>query len=500
MNPGDLNVVPADIGGILKVLRVIRGWKQCELGRAAVVKKSSISDYERGKVVPELATVNRLLRALDFPPSAIEETRQFIAWLMSRPCASARSDRAARVEAVLAEASRMATSFTRQLSLILRDEPELFADASSRPSLPPAEEDAVAEGLWKQLAPLTCKHQAARVREFSEFQSWKLVLLLGAESIAAAKKSASTALERADLGVIVAEGIPGNDPWQKKLRSHAFVCLGNARRVGGNLPSAADAFEVADRLWMEAGTGAPDFLDYGRMLDLKASLRIAERRFPESLALLEEARRLARDPVAIARIILKQGNALEEAGRLEEAITTLEEGASIIEATDDPHLLLCLCHNLLDYLSKNGQAREAHARLEAVQRFARKVGGELDLLRLRWTEARIMDGLGEADRAIGIFSEVRGAFAVAGIAFDTALVSLELTAIYLREGRDEEVKTLASHLVPLFRAQRAYPEALAALVAFRRAAERKQVTAEYVARLAIFLRHARRDPALKFSL
>ncbi|MFL6196992.1 MAG: helix-turn-helix domain-containing protein [Thermoanaerobaculia bacterium] len=67
----------------LTVLRVIRGWTQEDLAQASGVRASSVSDYERGKKVPELKTLQRLVSAMGYPLAALDHTQTFIYGLRS---------------------------------------------------------------------------------------------------------------------------------------------------------------------------------------------------------------------------------------------------------------------------------------------------------------------------------------------------------------------------------------------------------------------------------
>lgn len=73
-----------DVGVIIHVLRVIRGLSQGELARLSDVRNSSISNYERGKSVPKLETLEKLAKGLELPISAMEETQEFIRRMRSR--------------------------------------------------------------------------------------------------------------------------------------------------------------------------------------------------------------------------------------------------------------------------------------------------------------------------------------------------------------------------------------------------------------------------------
>jgi transcriptional regulator with XRE-family HTH domain len=71
MPEGELNIA-------LTVLRIVRGWTQDDLGKAAGIPNSSISDYERGKKVPSLKTLERLMAAMGFSIQSLQRTRRFI--------------------------------------------------------------------------------------------------------------------------------------------------------------------------------------------------------------------------------------------------------------------------------------------------------------------------------------------------------------------------------------------------------------------------------------
>lgn len=71
MPEGELNVA-------LVILRVVRGWTQDDLAKASGIPNSSISDYERGKKVPSLKTLERLTAAMGFSIQSLQRTRRFI--------------------------------------------------------------------------------------------------------------------------------------------------------------------------------------------------------------------------------------------------------------------------------------------------------------------------------------------------------------------------------------------------------------------------------------
>jgi transcriptional regulator with XRE-family HTH domain len=72
-----------DVSVALTVLRVVRGWNQDDLAKASGVRNSAVSDYERGRKVPGLKTLIRLIAAMGYPLSAIDHVMSFIDALRS---------------------------------------------------------------------------------------------------------------------------------------------------------------------------------------------------------------------------------------------------------------------------------------------------------------------------------------------------------------------------------------------------------------------------------
>jgi hypothetical protein len=163
-----------------------------------------------------------------------------------------------------------------------------------------------------------------------------------------------------------------------------------------------------------------------------------------------------------------------------------------VDGNREPHLLWNLRFNLVENLVQVGRFSEAAPLLAGVRRLALQFGKRLNLVRLVWLEARIFSGLGRPEEAEPLFEQVRKEFLARGIAFDTALVSLEMAVIYEEQGRTAEVKTLARELVPVFREQRVSRETLATVTLFQKAVETETLTVEMAKRLLEDLRRARR--------
>lgn len=364
--------------------------------------------------------------------------------------------------------------------------------------------------LWAELKDAPPHAVRRLVQTEPRFASWGLCELLCQESERVAAEDADRAVGLGELAVLVVDLLqedgPLEDRWLYQLRAYAWAHLGNGRRVRGDLRGAEEAFAMADP-WWQTGEAVGDALGYGpAILDLKASLRIAQRRFPEALEMLDQVIEAYtegdpefRDPHLAGKAQVKKALAMIQMGAPESAIRLLRDARERVDLSRDPRLLLCLNHNLVSSLAGAGRFEEAEEMLPDIESACREIGSPLDLVRLRWIEGRIAEGLGQRDRARMAFEEVRRELVARRIGYDAALVSLELSALLLEEGRTAEVKELAREMVTIFRAQSVPREALAAVLIFRRAAVKERATAELAREVAGFLGRARQEPGLRFE-
>jgi tetratricopeptide (TPR) repeat protein len=232
------------------------------------------------------------------------------------------------------------------------------------------------------------------------------------------------------------------------------------------------------------------------ILDLKAPLRTAQRRFAEALELLDAAVGLFlhgehRDPHLAGRSLISKAFLLTEMGDTDSAFQALKKADGLINPDREPRLRLCIHHNLADNLSKAGRHREAAALLPALKALAATHGSAQDWLRLDWVEGRVAAGLGDYEQARLLLGQVRQTFLDDGNAFEAALAALDLAVSLLKEGKNTEVQKLADEMVTVFRAAEVPREALAAALLFQEAARHETATAALAQEVAASLNRAR---------
>lgn len=367
---------------------------------------------------------------------------------------------------------------------------------------------AVMEGLdapdlWLRLQPLPYAQQLRQVEEDGGLQTWALCRLLLRKSLEATFHRPELAVQLAMLAVKIAVhlGDAYHRDWVMDLRALSFAYLGNARRVIGELQSADDAFHEAHSHLRRSGTGNARI--EAEVLDLEASLRRAQRRFAEALSLLDRAVATytsedpeARDLHLAGRSLVNKAYSLEQAGRVEAAIAVLREAAPMVVEERDPRLVLCLKQNLVRLLPIAGLHQEASTLLEEVKQLTERIGNDLDLLRLRWTEGRVAFGLGLRGPAEQAFKQVQQEFLERDLGYDAALVSLDLAILYAKESCTQELKQLALDVLPAFSSREVHREAMAALILFQHACEEERLTVELARRLAALLERERPHGAI----
>lgn len=350
-----------------------------------------------------------------------------------------------------------------------------------------AEEQESAASLVAEVLSLPVDERRKRVREDRRFRGWRLCEQLLAASVEEGLASPRDAVSLGEAGIELAsrldEAVYGQGR-AEDLRARAWACLANARRTTSDLRGAEEAFEQAEE-HLRQGTGDP--LELARFLDLKSSLRRAQRRLEDAGELLDEAihtYRLLSEGQLIGRALLKKGLLLGLWGEHKQAAEILRESLERTDEEAEPRLALHTRHNLAQALLESGQLLEAQAMIGELRRAHRELGDPLNRLRLRWLEARLALAMGRKQDAESLFLETRDGFVEAGVGYDAALVSLDLASLYAAQGRTEELKRLAGELIPIFQSRDVDREALAALILFQQAAHRERVTAELIDQVA----------------
>ena len=477
----------------LTCLRVALGWSQGELAAALGISSNLISDYERGHKPLSRERLDQLAATLGLPRDAVDDVLGWVdkVWGKSgtavypAPPGEAQAERQ-RLEAVVQALARATSEAGRPLFAFLSVEMRALAERQG------------VKGSWARLLRRPPAERRALVRKSREMRSWALCELVCAESVKAAPHSAELALEHAGLAVEIARLVDCEDLFRRRLQGYAEAHLANAHRVHGRPREAEEVFGRARALWKAGAPGDPGLLNEARVLGLDASLRFDQRRFAESLILLDQALAVDRNG-EVRFLLIVRARVLELTGDFDGAIATLRNAASLIDGRLEPRQLWVVRLNLLCNLCHLHRFADAQLLLREVRALAERLGQDLDLLRTLWLEGWVAAGLGRRPEAIASLEQVSREFTQRNIPYDAALASLELAVLYLEEGRTAEVRRLVDELLTIFKAQEVYREALAAVTLFGKAARREAATVELARRLIAYLYRAQHDPELRFE-
>lgn len=481
---------PSALGLALTYLRSAAAWTRARLGLAAGHRDSAlVSQYERGSKPLSRKQAERLLELFGQTPEALDVLLFAHGLIFPEPPDGAGPSSPIPLPPEehrrIARAAMTAgwTAAEQVRSEAVRRRKREKAEAAKRE----------AGEVFERLVTLTPKERRGLIEVFPDYWTWALALRFSEGSLRKAAHRPQEALELADLALAIAERVPGEESWRSRLTGFCWAHAANARRVANDHAGADRAFVRAWDLW-RAGTDPENLLPEWRLFDLEASLRRAERRFPEALELLDRARAgCGNDPLAVGRILLKKEHAFNQMGDVERALAALKEASPFIEASKDLHLLFALRFNMADDLCHLERFGEAAALLPEVRELAVQQAQDLDLLRVTWLSAKADAGQGRTEEALAGLEQVCREFTARELPYDAALASLDLAVLYLKESRTADVRSLAIAMGRIFKMKGIEREALASFTLFCDAARQEIATVELAKRARAEIEAVRRS-------
>lgn len=477
------------------LLRYSKLLDQNRLAEAIHITRSQSSEYERGRSAVPSEILERVAAVTDFPEPLLGLLLRGIRSFLIAGKGRSRADRAlseglvVEVLALIREAIDLTTSPRRGK----RSEGRHTSDR------PLTEERIEAEPLLAFLRERCTPADAQLLfEEAEEYRSWPVCQQAALLSVARAPNHPREALKWAELAVRIAEQVPGEEAWRWRLQGWALHFLSNAKLACNDLPAARQFLARGQTLWELGAPSDGGLLGEAWLLWIEAALLRAQRRFAEALPKIDAALGLDRGELR-GRILLSKSNLRAALGDAEGSTAVLLEAEFLIDTERDPRLALILRFNLLVDLCDLGRIAEARTRLAAVREIAERLGEALDLTRCDWLRGKIEAGLGNHVEALAAFGQVRRDFRRLDLAYDYALVSLDLSLLHLARGQTAEVSATAREMLWIFQAQGVHREALAALRIFCAAAEQETATAELVRKVERYLRRAQVDPMLRFD-
>jgi tetratricopeptide (TPR) repeat protein len=368
-----------------------------------------------------------------------------------------------------------------------------------------AHERIVAPGLVAALGELTADGQLRRIRSAPRYQTWGLCERLIHECRDRIfGGSPELAIRSVRLAVAVADAL---DPARYSvalvfdLRARARGELANALRTGTDFAGAREAFAEARRL-LESGSGDP--FEAARLTSLEVSLLYDLGGWAEASAALDRVLKLYRRPgneALLARALVQKGILL---GAFDPpaAASLLAEAEGLIDRVHEPRLFLCARHNRIFFLGDSGERGDCERALMLLQdsrALYRQFPDEWSQLRMRWLEARLAFGLGHLDEAESALSLLWSFVFERRLHLELALLTLDLTAVYVARGEMKKAWQTAGRLVPLFRAWGVHRHAMAAWLLLQRAFAAETATSELIREVGRYLARSWKNPELPFE-
>ncbi len=363
-------------------------------------------------------------------------------------------------------------------------------------------EEGAGSAMLHELLTRPADERREVIRTERRFQSLGLARFLAARAREEVFHDVQRAVELGELAVEVADRLeeagylPG---LARDAQALAWGALGNAHRVATDLFEAQRALRSAlDRA--AYGSGHP--MVEAEVLSLLGSLRVDQTRFEEAARVLKKAQAIYHRHGAVqaeAKVLVKLAKPAGEGGDPELAVRLLERAEAMIEPEESPELYRYARHAHSGWLAELGRAAEARALFESLRHEWMASESNLDRgPRLDWLDGVIAKAEGDLPRAEAKLRDVQALFGGHELFYDYALVSLDLAALLLEQGRMAEVREVAESMLPVFKSRQVHRHALAALALVERAAAAETATATFLREVARYLRQTRHNPHLPF--
>lgn len=254
------------------------------------------------------------------------------------------------------------------------------------------------------------------------------------------------------------------------LRARAWAQYGNALRLCGQPKEAEEAFATTQRHY-EAGSSDPMLRAW--LLERFIAFAVFQNRFGDAMQMCEEAEAIHRESGKshhLASTLVQKAIAVLYFNEAEGAIKILNEAIPLLDSEEDPHLGLAAHHNLVCCYIHVGRPEEALALHYEARQLYREYPDPLILLRATWQEGQILREVGHLRNAEAALLRARQGFAEQRLAYEAALVSLDLAEVYSKLDLLPELRRILGEALPIFRALKVGPETLASLLRLQQAA------------------------------
>lgn len=253
----------------------------------------------------------------------------------------------------------------------------------------------------------------------------------------------------------------------RDLEGRAWILLGQAQRLCGELGEASESLEHAERCL----EGSWDPVDNARLLHARAIQWRSQGCFGEAFEALRQAGLLYEEVGDLRRkahVLASTGALFFHQGHPVRAVPPLKQALALSRGEEDDEGIFAARHNLALCFAELGQVPAAGRLWEGCRDGYERFWGDPVQWRGLCLEASLAACQGGEEKAERLYLFVRDWLRARGDLYQNALVSLDLARLYARRGATECLRTLVGELGEELAASPVHPEALGAFAQLRR--------------------------------
>jgi tetratricopeptide (TPR) repeat protein len=308
--------------------------------------------------------------------------------------------------------------------------------------------------LLEELDRLPPKRRGFKTRNLPRFASVDLALALCDRAYDARFRDHEAMLYDAQSAVEVADkaaeckAVP--PPVVADAQARAWSEVGNALRVHGKLAEAEKAFATAaEHLAEGSGEPGPRALYCMRL----SSLRYFRRQFPEAILLLNEVVAIHRglgESGGESKALMKLAIVHTYAGEPSAARPLLRRVLDLMGEIYDRSMRRAASHNMIRCYLDLGEAESALTLWVKARSLYVMSVDDLAEVRREWQAGEIHLALGHYGAAEAYLERVREQFVDLGLAYEAAVLSLDLAEVYLHQEKLHYVLHVVLESIPIF--------------------------------------------------
>jgi tetratricopeptide (TPR) repeat protein len=218
--------------------------------------------------------------------------------------------------------------------------------------------------------------------------------------------------------------------------------------------------------------------DLSRLGYQRLALRLEERSYQEVLELspplIESFRRLGMTEDGV-KVSFLQVLALQELGRLDEAIEMLEDTSRAAVAQGLRRLHGFAQINLFNLYANRGDAERALECCRIASSELTAIGNRVGLAKLRWGAGTLLRNQGRISEAVDAFRSAIAEFRELGMRGEVAATHLVVADLLLDQGTEAQAEWEIRAALPIIEEEKMVPEGMAAYALLRESVRRRKI-------------------------